>query len=258
MKEGNSVIRIKFAKYGMMRYIGHLDTMRFFQRLIRRAGIDAAYSEGFSPHQIMSFAQPLGVGVESRGEYMDLEVRSLSTAADMKERMNAECAEGIEIRDMSILPEKHEKAMASVHAADYSVVFRPGHEPEWDIYSAVEKFNSAPSVKVMKKSKKSMREVELKELVYSLSVSPEPIGKLFPDGPLSGDVIEDNEKKVPFLTMRLSASSGDNVKPELLINALRSLTGSYENDIERTELFITREEIFDKDMKALIEAGEKF
>ena len=71
-------------------------------------------------------------------------------------------------------------------------------------------------------------------------------------------MIEDNEKKVPFLTMRLSASSGDNVKPELLINALRSLTGSYENDIERTELFITREEIFDKDMKALIEAGEKF
>ena len=71
-------------------------------------------------------------------------------------------------------------------------------------------------------------------------------------------MIEDNEKKVPFLTMRLSASSGDTVKPELLINALRSLTGSYENDIERTELFITREEIFDKDMKALIEAGEKF
>ncbi|MBR2187584.1 MAG: TIGR03936 family radical SAM-associated protein [Lachnospiraceae bacterium] len=258
MKEGNSVIRIKFAKYGMMRYIGHLDTMRFFQRLIRRAGIDAAYSEGFSPHQIMSFAQPLGVGVESCGEYMDLEVRSLGTASDMRERMNAECAEGIEIREMSLLPEKHEKAMASVYAADYRVVFRPSHEPAWDICAAVDEFNKAPSVKVMKKSKKSIREVELKELVYSLSVCLKPIGELFPEGPLSGDVIEDNERRVPLLHMRLSASSGDNVKPELLINALGSLSGSEVEEIGRTDLFITREELYDKEMKALIEAGTGF
>ena len=49
-------VRIKFAKSGAMRFIGHLDVMRFFQKAIRRAGIDVAYSEGFSPHQIMSFA----------------------------------------------------------------------------------------------------------------------------------------------------------------------------------------------------------
>ena len=63
-------IRIKFAKYGTMKFIGHLDMMRFFQKAIRRADIDIKYSEGFSPHQIMSFAAPLGVGIESRGEYM--------------------------------------------------------------------------------------------------------------------------------------------------------------------------------------------
>ena len=49
-------IRIKFAKYGTMKFIGHLDTMRFFQKALRRADIDIKYSEGFSPHQIMSFA----------------------------------------------------------------------------------------------------------------------------------------------------------------------------------------------------------
>lgn len=70
-------IRIKFSKYGTMKYIGHLDMMRFFQKAIRRAGIDVRYSEGFSPHQIMSFAAPLGVGMESRGEYMDIEVLSM-------------------------------------------------------------------------------------------------------------------------------------------------------------------------------------
>ena len=68
-------VRIKFAKSGAMRFIGHLDVMRFFQKAIRRAGIDVAYSEGFSPHQIMSFAAPLGVGLSSNGEYLDLEVK---------------------------------------------------------------------------------------------------------------------------------------------------------------------------------------
>lgn len=39
-------LRIKFKKYGAVRFIGHLDVMRFFQKAIRRAGIDVAYSQG--------------------------------------------------------------------------------------------------------------------------------------------------------------------------------------------------------------------
>ena len=63
-------IRIKFRKYGTMKFIGHLDVMRYFQKAIRRADVDVCYSGGFSPHQIMSFAAPLGVGITSRGEYV--------------------------------------------------------------------------------------------------------------------------------------------------------------------------------------------
>ena len=50
-------IRIKFSKQGAMKFIGHLDTMRYFQKAMRRADVDIRYSEGFSPHQIMSFAR---------------------------------------------------------------------------------------------------------------------------------------------------------------------------------------------------------
>lgn len=46
-------IRIRFRKYGVMKFIGHLDVMRYFQKAMRRAHIDICYSEGFSPHQIM-------------------------------------------------------------------------------------------------------------------------------------------------------------------------------------------------------------
>ncbi|MCI6205225.1 MAG: TIGR03936 family radical SAM-associated protein, partial [Lachnospiraceae bacterium] len=61
-------IRIKFRKWGAMKFIGHLDMMRYFQKAVRRANIDICYSEGYSPHQIMSFAAPLGVGITSDGE----------------------------------------------------------------------------------------------------------------------------------------------------------------------------------------------
>ena len=70
-------IRIKFQKSGPLRFIGHLDVMRFFQKAIRRAGLDIVYTGGFSPHQIMTFAAPLGAGLESEGEYMDIELATL-------------------------------------------------------------------------------------------------------------------------------------------------------------------------------------
>lgn len=75
-------IRIRFRKYGVMKFIGHLDVMRYFQKAMRRAHIDICYSEGFSPHQIMSFAAPLGVGITSDGEYMDIEVHTSASTEE--------------------------------------------------------------------------------------------------------------------------------------------------------------------------------
>lgn len=69
--------RMRFVKCGSMKFIGHLDCMRFFQKAIRRAKLDVAYSKGYSPHQLMSFASPLGVGATSDGEYIDVEFCSL-------------------------------------------------------------------------------------------------------------------------------------------------------------------------------------
>ena len=82
-------IRIKFAKEGAMKFIGHLDMMRYFQKVMRRANVNIRYSEGFSPHQIMSFAAPLGVGLTSRGEYVDIEALSTDSSQEMLRRINA-------------------------------------------------------------------------------------------------------------------------------------------------------------------------
>ena len=42
-------IRIKFAKTGVMKFVGHLDVMRYFQKAIRRAELPIAYSEPAAP-----------------------------------------------------------------------------------------------------------------------------------------------------------------------------------------------------------------
>ena len=72
--------RIKFRKYGALRFIGHLDVMRFFQKVMRRADIPIAFTGGFSPHMIMSFASPLGIGLASEGEYLTLSLPARLTA----------------------------------------------------------------------------------------------------------------------------------------------------------------------------------
>ena len=79
-------IRIKFQKQGTVRFIGHLDVMRYFQKVMRRAEVDIRYSEGFSPHQIMSFASPLSVGLISHAEYVDIDVNSSGNSTGMERR----------------------------------------------------------------------------------------------------------------------------------------------------------------------------
>ena len=89
--------RIKFRKYGVLKFIGHLDVMRYFQKVMRRADIPIAFTGGFSPHMIMSFASPLGIGLESDGEYMDIELTDPIESKEAVRRMNEAGVEGIEV-----------------------------------------------------------------------------------------------------------------------------------------------------------------
>ena len=108
-------IRIKFRKYGTMKFIGHLDVMRYFQKAIRRSEVNIRYSEGFSPHQIMSFAAPLGVGITSKGEYVDIEVLDTENSKKMIDRLNAVMSEGFEILEQILEDYPPEKVAQICH-----------------------------------------------------------------------------------------------------------------------------------------------
>lgn len=213
--------RIKFAKWGAMRFIGHLDVMRYFQKALRRADIDVAYSEGFSPHQIMSFAAPLGVGLTSNGEYLDVEIKTHAGAEDMKKRLNETMVEGLEILSVTRLPEGAKNAMASVAAAKYTVRFRKGYEPEFDWKSRFLDFCSSPSIVVTKKTKKSQATLDLKPFIYHLSLS--------------------EEEKDGVVHMLVNASSSGNVKPGLVIEAFLKANGA---ELSPFALEIVREDTY--------------
>ena len=121
-------IRIKFRKYGALKFVGHLDMMRYFQKALKRAGIDMKYSEGFNPHMIMSFAAPLGVGITSDGEYFDIEVLSTKSTAESLKVLNEAMVEGVEVTSYVALPDTAKKSMSLVAAADYEIFYKEGYE----------------------------------------------------------------------------------------------------------------------------------
>ena len=111
-------VRIKFSKEGPVKFVGHLDTMRYFQKAIRRANLPVAFSGGFSPHMIMSFAAPLGVGTESLGEYFDLELAETVPTSEITRRLDAVMVEGVHVLSTRQVEDgKAGKAMSLVAAA---------------------------------------------------------------------------------------------------------------------------------------------
>lgn len=197
-------IRIKFRKNGVMKFIGHLDIMRYFQKAMRRAMIDICYSEGFSPHQIMSFAAPLGVGITSDGEYLDIEVNSTRSSEDSIKALNDTMVEGVEITGYVKLPDSAKTAMSIVAAADYDLFFKEGYEVPASLeqfQEGLEAFFVKPEeVLITKKTKKSEKVMNLKHLVYDFQVK-EKGGK-------------------PSFYLNLCTGSSDNLKPELVLESL--------------------------------------
>lgn len=211
-------VRVKFKKFGPVRFIGHLDVMRFFQKAIRRAELDIAYTSGYSPHQIMSFAAPLGVGLESNGEYMDIELHSVTSSQDMIMRLNGASVPGIEIISMKELPEGAGNAMASVAAASYTIRFRDGRAPKFDYVGHISDYLNQEQILITKETKKSTLEIDLKPGIYEFKANEDGSLYLFVD-----------------------ASSAGNIKPAMVIETYLSMFGE---SLQENALMITREDTY--------------
>ncbi|MBQ9603988.1 MAG: DUF2344 domain-containing protein, partial [Firmicutes bacterium] len=113
--------RIKFTKIDKMRYIGHLDLLKYFQRAVKRANVPIAYSTGFNPHQLMSFATPLPLGMGSTSEYVDIRLETPMECEDIKAALNAQMSLGMELTEVRRMSEGEDTGAALLRAADYVI-----------------------------------------------------------------------------------------------------------------------------------------
>ncbi len=162
--------RIKFRKYGHLKFIGHLDVMRYFQKAMRRAEIPIAFTSGYSPHMIMSFASPLGIGLTSDGEYMDIELREPIASKEAVRRLNEVGIEGIEVLNLVEIEDSKKMGGMSIFAgADYLVYPKNGEFPEhWKGH--IGDFLAQDAVNIVKKTKRSEKEVDILPMIYQMEV----------------------------------------------------------------------------------------
>ncbi len=235
-------VRIRFAKFGRLRFLGHLDVLRYMQKAFRRSGLNISYSAGFHPHPLISFAQPLSLSLTSDGEYFDVEFDERYEEQFLFEKLSAAMCEDIVINRVTILPDyiPHQKkvtGMSLVAGAMYALIRREDTTDVCD--GAWEQLAKAESLLLEKKTKKGTRECDVRAGVHGIwRLGSDGRHELLNDGvfTMNDDVIatgiahmdnysEENLDKNPCFVVALDAGSENNISSELLIEALCKVAG---------------------------------
>ena len=154
----------EFEKMGRMSWFSHLDLQNTMQRALRRAQLPVAYSQGFNPHVLTSFATALSVGCQSRGEVMEVEMAGEISPEEFAEKLNACLPDGLKVRRCAPVPDSAPALMAKVAEAGYDVT-----APNADLTQAVEAFLKAEEVMVEKRSKTKTRLVNIRPMVHEIT-----------------------------------------------------------------------------------------
>ena len=154
----------EFEKMGRMSWFSHLDLQNTMQRALRRAQLPVAYSQGFNPHVLTSFATALSVGCQSRGEVMEVEMAGEISPEEFAEKLNACLPDGLKVRRCAPVPDSAPALMAKVAEAGYDIT-----APNADLTQAVETFLKAEEVMVEKRSKTKTRLVNIRPMVHEIT-----------------------------------------------------------------------------------------
>ncbi len=194
-----------------MIYIGHLDLLKVTQRAVKRAGIPIAYSQGFNPHQQMSFALPLSLGVKSYAEILDIQLTEEVNENDLKNKLNEAFPEGIEVLDIRKFKFEERNSASQVEVGTYEVYC----ENIKNLDKYIEKLMSQDEIVVAKKTKrKDFKETDVKHMVFEVKA------------------LDSNT-----VYLKIATGSKQNLKPELIIEQLYNLA---EIPYDKLNIKITR------------------
>ena len=198
-------IRFRFSRDNSLQYIAHLDTLRLFERTLRRTRLPVSHTHGFNPRMKIVFGLPMATGLSSGAEYADVEMETLLAPELFLEEMNRHVPPGIQVLE-AVPIDGSDNVMSRIGAARYRVVFRTdaGTSPD-EMAALLQAMLDAENVPVMKKGKKGLHEVNVRPLIFSAAVTP--LGEEW------------------LLEAFMSAGSVDNLRPDLLMEAWQSFSG---------------------------------
>lgn len=188
-----------FGKRERLRFVSHLDLQRFMHRAFNRTNLPIAFSQGFNPHPVMSFASALAMGWTSEYEILDIKLTRDVAHDDALAQMRAALPPDLPVYDVRLVDDRHPKMMASVAMADYRITL-----PEngaWAIVDAIPAFLAEPSVIAMRKTKSGEKPTDIRPMAVSIEAE--------------GNV----------LTARLMLTESATLKPDLLLSVLAERAG---------------------------------
>lgn len=148
--------RVRYAKVGAARFMGHLDLNRMFPRASRRAGLSPSYSQGFHPIPQLSFGPPLRLGMAGLSEVMDLRLQQQLDPAMLKTALSEQCPEGIVIRSVHVIGKEAPKLSAVSSWADVFVLI-PGDSAAGVASDAISQLLGEEEILVERTTKKGKR-----------------------------------------------------------------------------------------------------
>jgi radical SAM-linked protein len=164
-------LRVTFARDEALKYITHLDMMRFWERALRRAGVPVFYSEGFSPHAQIALAAPLAVGVTSECELMDVFLDQHMTPLDFSDRVSTQIPPAIRILKVHEAGLGLPSLQAEVRAAEYEVDVEPAAgAAEEELDAAIRNLLDAETFPWEHKREDEVRSYDLRTLVQEIDV----------------------------------------------------------------------------------------
>jgi radical SAM-linked protein len=192
-------MRVTFARGEPLRYISHLDLMRFWERALRRAGLQVAYTEGFSPHPQISLGAPLPVGTTGEAELMDVFLAEPVEPQEFVERLRRQCPPGVTVVAAEEVPLTLPSIQSQLRAATYWALLPEGTDPD-EAERRVAAFLARDSVPWEHRRDDEVRRYDLRPLVEWLQV--------------------DRSVTPPRLVMRLRAAPGATGRPDQVVAAL--------------------------------------
>ncbi len=162
-------LRVTFARGDEMKYITHLDQMRFWERALRRADVPVSYSEGFSPHAQISLAAPLAVGTTSEAELMDVFLEEPMTPRRLVEQVSRQLPPALAVRSVEEVGLGLPALQAEVRFAEYDVDVEPDEGIE--VKEAIAQFLAADSVPWQHMREDEVRQYDIRALVDDVRVT---------------------------------------------------------------------------------------